>query len=371
MQKRKIPDMSLIAFMSNMVKAHGGINLAQGVPSFKPPRELIKALLLNGDKNFHQYAPGDGDFNLVECIKREHKAFDLDSILVTNGATEAISLIYFHLLRKFGNAFTVMAFSPVYESYANLPLLFGQKLVTMESDTLFDKDSFKKFIIENDVKLLFIASPGNPYGKIWNKENLDFIVELAEKLNFYIVLDVVYKNIYFDKPAYIPEVKVKNLFITDSFSKMLSITGWRVGFLLAEESEMIEIKKIHAYTGLSSSSILQKTIADYLGNRQLVTQYTKELRHFVTSSYLHTSNKLKEMGFSVPRVDGGYFIWAGLPEKYKNCFDFAVELYEKERVAVVPGIHFSKEATNKIRINVAVPIPTVNEGLLKIENFIN
>ncbi len=371
MQEKKIPDTSLIAFMSNKVKANGGINLAQGVPSFNPPKELIKALVLNSDKNFHQYAPSDGNFKLVECIKRDYKISEPDSVLVTNGATEAISLVYFHLLRKFGNDFTVMAFSPVYESYANLPALFGQNLVTMNTETNLDKNLFEEFIKEKKVKLLFIASPGNPFGKIWKKNEIDFIVELAEKYNFYIVFDAVYKDIYFDEQTYVPEIKTKNLFVTDSFSKMLSITGWRVGFLLAEKSEMAEIKKIHSYTGLSSSSILQETIADYLDNRQLASQYVKELRNFVTTSYKFASNKLKNMSFSVPKVDGGYFIWARLPENYKNSFNFAVELYEKEKVAVVPGIHFSRQAFDKIRINIAMPVSTISEALSKIENFIN
>jgi hypothetical protein len=118
---------SLISYFSNLVKKNGGINLAQGIPGFMPPQELIESLSEVSFKNYHQYAPGTGNAYIISFLESRYRIAESDSkILITNGATEAISLIYNYLMSVIeSDSFNVAAFSPAYESYIHLPRIFG------------------------------------------------------------------------------------------------------------------------------------------------------------------------------------------------------------------------------------------------------
>jgi len=125
-----LPEGSLISYFSNKVKLNGGINLAQGLPGFQPPLKLQQKLSEISLRNdIHQYAPGIGNFKLIELIQQYYKKYDPtltnDSILITQGATEAITLVYLYHKQKYGKL-NVLGFDPVYESYNNLPKNFGR-----------------------------------------------------------------------------------------------------------------------------------------------------------------------------------------------------------------------------------------------------
>ena len=124
----KRPDGSLISFMSNLVKKNGGINCAQGIPGFEPPKELIEELVSAAKTQIHQYPAGNGNPELRGLVASGlcgNCGISAENVLVTNGATEAISLIYLYLRQKTAGKFTVLSFDPVYESYANLPKIYG------------------------------------------------------------------------------------------------------------------------------------------------------------------------------------------------------------------------------------------------------
>lgn len=186
---------SLISYFSNLIKKYGGINLAQGIPGFNPPHELIQSLENIIKIGNHQYAPGIGNLKLVSYLENFYSAIENNSkVLITNGATEAISLIYNYLMSYIPSTeFIVAAFSPAYESYIHLPKIFGHKFLTFSTDDekYFEEEEFENFFVSNKIKLLFVASPGNPYGKVMPAEKLDFLIKLAEKRNAFIILDSV------------------------------------------------------------------------------------------------------------------------------------------------------------------------------------
>ena len=375
--KYEIPSGSLISYFSNKVKTHGGINLAQGIPGFSPPKELLQILSENATKpNIHQYAPGIGNFDLIDKLIEHYQPeypVTRDNLLILQGATEAISLLYLYLRKSVKTSFTVMGFDPVYETYNNLPQIYNDRFISasFEKDNSIDFEKLENTIKVNQVNLFFLNSPGNPYGRVFSKNECLKMLELSEKYNFYIIFDAVYREIYFSEKPYIPLDKLNPLiFYVNSFSKLLSITGWRVGYLISHESHMPALRAIHDYIGLCVPSVLQVAIAEYLTTCDFGMKYIVDIRKKIMTSFSMLHQTLIDLGFQIPPVSGGYFIWAMLPNKFDNGFEFAVDLYEKEKVAIIPGIHFSNKAQKMVRFNIAREEKEILEGIEGLKRFL-
>ena len=375
MEKHSKPSGSLISFFSNKVKQHGGINLAQGIPGFPPPEKLIDILVSHTRNGFHQYAPGNGDAGLLNLLTaRYSKEIDLthNNFLIVQGATEALNLTIMYLKQFLRKPFAIMAFDPAYESYKNLPALYGCKYIPFQLDEegKFDPEKLIEAIRENEVKLLFYCTPGNPYGKVFSRDETEALIKIARDEDLFIAVDAVYRDLYFTKKPYLPlEHFSHRLFYINSFSKMLSITGWRIGYLIAHQSHMPGIRAIHDYTGLCASHLYQRAIADYLLKDRYGKPYTEELRLTLDENYNTLKDVLTEVGFTVPTADGGYFVWAKLPSGFNDGFQVAMDLYEEEKVATIPGEHFSESSKAYLRFNVARPKEEIIEAGVRIKHF--
>ena len=376
-QKKTIASESWISKMSNMVKSGGGINLAQGIPGFDTPEQLLHILRDMSLEPVHQYPPGNGQDKLLKQICNSYSGdhnVSTDEVLVVQGATEGVSLVFTYMNNRFGNEWSSIAFDPVYETYNELPKIFNKPLIKIpfHQDGVIDRDFFEKKLETENVKMVFVNSPGNPFGKVWNEEEFEWIFGLAEKFDFYILMDAVYKDLYYgDEPPFIPlSINRKRIFYVDSYSKMLSITGWRVGYLITDAGIMKNIRAIHDYTGLCAPSILQYSISEYLANSDYAKEYTSSIRMKLNANYYYAKLLLEGFGFSVAKAGGGYFIWCELPNKELTGAEFAIELYEKQKVGVVPGIHFSEDATYWIRINIAREKKELAEALNRIQKFL-
>ena len=375
MERHTKPSGSLISFFSNKVKQNGGINLAQGIPGFPPPEKLINILLSHSTNGFHQYAPGNGDAGLLNLLTaRYSKEIDLtnNNFLIVQGATEALNLIIIYLKQFIGKSITIMAFDPAYESYKNLPALYGCKFVPFQlaEDGSFDPEKLRDAVRENDVKLLFYCTPGNPYGKVFSKEETETLLKISRDEDFFIAVDAVYRDLYFTKKPYLPlEHFNHRLFYVNSFSKMLSITGWRIGYLIAHQSHMPGIRAIHDYTGLCASHLYQRVIADYLLDDRCGKPYTEILRATLAKNYNTLKYTLTDAGFTIPTADGGYFVWAKLPNGFTDGFEVAMDLYEEEKVATIPGEHFSETSKAYLRFNIARPTEEIIEAGIRIKRF--
>jgi aspartate/methionine/tyrosine aminotransferase len=356
-----------------MVKQRGGINLAQGIPGFNPPGELISALKGCVDMNVHQYAPGMGNLNLIEQIATEYRV-KAENLLIVQGATEALSLVYTYINRKLNGDFAVLSFEPAYESYLQLPKIFGQKFIhyPLNSNYTFDYDDLYLTIKQKGVKLIFLSSPGNPFGKIWSRSEVDCLISISNQLGVYIVFDAVYEQLYFNESPYIPIDQLSpNLFIVNSFSKMLCITGWRIGYLISHESHTEGIKSIHDYIGLCAPSLLQHALMEYLGKSNFAKEFTTSFRENVKRSFNILVETLTGLGFEIPPIQGGCFVWAKLPNGWTDGFEFASRLYDEQSVAVIPGEHFSEGKSDWIRFNVARPEEDIVTACERIRVFMD
>jgi len=371
MSNYKKPSGSYISYFSNMVKQRGGINLAQGIPGFEPPSELIELLKRDADLKVHQYAPGMGNFQLLEQIASNYHV-KTDNLLVVQGATEALSLVYTYINRKLNEDFAVLSFEPAYESYLQLPKIFGQQFIHYPLNDHYSFDYYELYstIKQKKVKLIFLSSPGNPFGKIWSRGEVDSLISISEELGVFIVFDAVYEQLYLNEPPYVPIDRLSpNLFIVSSFSKMLCITGWRIGYLISHESHMEGIKAIHDYIGLCAPSLLQHALAGYLDKSSFAQTFTSSFRENVKGSFNILVETLIALDFQIPPIQGGCFVWAKLPDGCPDGFEFASRLYDEQSVAVIPGEHFSDKKTDWIRFNVARPEDEIVSACQRIRAF--
>jgi len=371
------PQGSYISYFSNLVKQHGGINLAQGIPGFQPPSELLEALRSVINENVHQYAPGIGNHKLIEVIHKHYAknyAVERDNFLVVQGATEALSLIYTYFNKLLGNDLCTLSFEPAYESYSQLPSIFGKRFISypLDQDFSFSVDEFRSTITQNGVKVVFVSSPGNPYGKVWSEMEVKTLINLANELDFYLVFDAVYNDLYFDKPPYLPLNEISpNVFYVNSFSKMLCITGWRIGYLYAHQQHRAGLRTIHDYIGLCAPSVQQVALAHYLGHYSFGENFATIFRGKVRDNFNNLSVTLSKLGFYIPPTDGGCFIWAKLPKTITDGFQFASQLYSKAGVAIIPGEHFSKTHTHWVRLNIARPAQEIKQAEERITQFLS
>lgn len=271
----KLPKVGTTIFttMSKMAMDHQAINLSQGFPNFPVDTQLEELLAKNSRNGMHQYAPMAGlpvllD-SIAELIEKQYKR-KLDpsnEILVTAGATQAI---YTAIQALVQSGDEVVIIDPAYDCYDPAVVLAGGRSVhiSMMPDFTIDWRGLRE-VISQKTKLLIVNNPHNPSGRIWTSEDYASLIQLMEDHpNLLLLSDEVYEYITFELPhlsAHQNELLQQRSVVVSSFGKTFHITGWKVGYLVAPDSLMREIKKVHQFLVFSVNSIAQKTLADYMG----------------------------------------------------------------------------------------------------------
>ena len=178
----KKPEGSLISYFSRKTLKSQGLNLAQGKPGFTPPIQLLNILKKKTENDrLHQYAPGNGNFELLNVLEKyysKYKSVSLNNLLIVQGATEGIFLTFFYLTTILNKPYSALSFDPAYESYPELAKIMAIpfEYYDFEDDLSIDFQKLETIIREKKVKIIFIASPGNPLGKAWNSEEIRNII---------------------------------------------------------------------------------------------------------------------------------------------------------------------------------------------------
>ncbi|MFO8054574.1 MAG: pyridoxal phosphate-dependent aminotransferase [Bacteroidales bacterium] len=367
---------SWISYFSNLVKQYGGVNLAQGIPGFQPPEGLMEGLKRCASEDNHQYAPGTGNHNLRAHIFKMYEdkfSEEQQALMVTNGATEAIHLLYmsFHTQKA---RLRAAAFAPVYESYLHLPRIYGDEFYSLEMNNTHGDlpEKLELFFQKNQPDVFFVNSPGNPYGNSLDKDPFDRLVSLSARYKCRLLIDAVYDRIYFQEPPYYPFHDFhENVYFINSFSKLYSITGWRIGYFFCHPSKFDLIRDIHDYTGLCTPSVLQESLARFMSDSPEKDSYVVETRERIKRNLSMGKEMLEDSGFEVPVVKGGYFIWAKLPADLSDSIGFAKQLYKEYQTAIIPGAHFGRDYSNYIRINIARQYEELKAGIEHIVKLAN
>lgn len=374
---------SVIRRMTRISDEYGAINLSQGFPDFDPPKVLMDALAKAAYEGPHQYSITFGAENLREALARKqekaigHPVNPETEIVVTCGATEAMMCAMMTICNP-GDR--VMVFSPFYENYGADAILSGAEPVyipLVPPEYGFDLSLIEKGFREG-AKAIIICNPSNPCGKVFTREELLSIGELALKYDAYVVTDEVYEHMVYAPNRHISMASLPGMYdhtITcNSLSKTFSITGWRLGYLIGPQKVVEGAKKVHDFLTVGAAAPLQEAAVAGL---MLPESYYEDLLALYTEKRDYFLKGLDSIGLKHNIPQGTYFVLADIQEfldlpMFRGFTDleFCEWMIKNIGVAAVPGSSFFKEPVNHlIRLHFAREEATLHEALLRFQKL--
>ena len=340
----KLPNLgtTIFSYMTQLSNEHSAINLSQGFPEFEAFPALKELVCKHIQAGHNQYAPMHGVKELREaiCEKVEYlysKSYHPDrEILVTSGATQAL---YTAITAFVHPGDEVIVIEPAYDSYVPVIELNGGKPVYVKLQAPDFKINWYevKAAITPKTRMFVLNSPHNPTGTVFTDEDLKTLSTLVQDTNILILSDEVYEHIVFDGVSHLsvssyPELASRSI-VVSSFGKAFHITGWKVGYCLAPEELMKEIKKIHQYLVFSINTPVQYALADFLKDKS----YYLELSDFYQEKRSFFINLFKNTRFGIIPSQGTFFQSLDYSRiSDEDDFSFAVRLTKEHGVATIP-----------------------------------
>ncbi len=363
---------SVIRKMTRIANAHEAINLSQGFPDFDPPLELQKALEKVALQGPHQYAVTWGAANFREALAKKQSRFmgmPIDpetQIVVTCGSTEAMMTA---MMTVCNPGDKVVVFSPFYENYGADAILSGAEPIFVPlhpPEFSFDEAELRR-AFEQRPKALILCNPSNPTGKVFTLDELRYIAELADEYDVFVITDEVYEHIVYEPYRHIYFASLPGMFdraiSCSSLSKTYSITGWRLGYLIAPPSIIYGARKVHDFLTVGAPAPLQEAAVTALS---FPDEYYTKLREMYTEKRDLFLKGLDAVGLSYTYPQGAYYVMVDISEF--ECPDdnaFCEWMARAVGVAAVPGSSFFREdVRHLIRFHFAKK-PETLEGALE------
>ena len=368
---------SVIRRMTRISNECGAINLAQGFPDFDPPKEMMDRLEVVSHEGPHQYPITMGAPNFRQAIARKcghfmGRTIDPETeIVATIGSTEAMVDTLFALTNP-GDR--VVMFSPFFENYrAQVIMADCEPVFVPLNPPAF---SFDPNVLEDafrgGAKAIIICNPSNPSGKVFTEEELKTIADLCIRYDVYAIMDEVYEHIVFapNKHTYfatLPGMWERTLSCS-SLSKTYSITGWRLGYIIAPPEIIDRAKKVHDFLTVGAAAPLQEAIIPGLNFGQdyydaLQAEYTHKKDLFLKG--------LDDLKIVHNDPEGAYYVMLDISEfGYESDLQFCEDLASKVGVGAVPGSSFFREPVNHlIRLHFAKKDETLYEALDRLSHL--
>lgn len=368
---------SVIRRMTRIANEYDAINLSQGFPDFDSPKEILNRLEQVAHEDYNQYAITWGSQNFRDALAKKQSKYmnlDLDSnknIVVTCGSTEAMMAVMMSVCDPNDK---VIVFSPFYENYGADSILCGANpiYVPLHPPVFnFDKEELENAFKQNP-KALILCNPNNPCEKVFSKEELEYIACLAVKYDTYVITDEVYEHIVYAPYKHTYFASLPSMFertiSCSSLSKTYSITGWRLGYCIAPENIIEQIKKVHDFLTVGAAAPLQEAAVVGL---EFKDDYYDELQKLYTHKKDLFLNGLKELNIPHTEPQGAYYVMVDISEfGYDSDLDFCVDLIKNVGVAAVPGSSFFKEEENRyIRFHFAKKDETLLAALNRLKDM--
>ena len=339
---------SVIRRMTRISNKYGAVNLSQGFPDFEPPREILDRLAEVTREDFHQYSITWGAQNFREALA--------EKMSVTNPGDK------------------VIVFSPFYENYGADTILSGAEPIyvpLIPPEFSFDADVLEAAFKQHP-KALILCNPSNPCGKVFTLEELQIIADLAKKYDTFVITDEVYEHIIYapHKHVYLaslPDMWERTISCS-SLSKTYSITGWRLGYVIAPPHIIDTVKKVHDFLTVGAAAPLQEAAVTGL---RFGDDYYKWLQDKYTEKRDLFLNGLDRIGLQHTVPQGAYYILLDISEfGYKSDLVFCEKLAEYVGVGAVPGSSFFKEPENRyIRFHYAKKNETLENALERLNDI--
>lgn len=368
---------SVIRRMTRVSLKYGTVNLSQGFPDFEPPKEILDRLAQVTKEDFHQYSITWGAQNFREALaekqsKRMGRTIDPNGeIVVTCGSTEAMMAA---MMTVANPGDKVIVFSPFYENYGADAILSGAEPIYVPlypPEFHFNTDELEAAFKQHP-KALILCNPSNPCGKVFTYDELKLIADLAEKYDTFVITDEVYEHIVYEPYKHIYFASLPGMWertiSCSSLSKTYSITGWRLGYIIAPPHIIDVAKKVHDFLTVGAAAPLQEAAVTGL---RFGDDYYKWLQDKYTHKRDLFLKGLDDLHIAPTIPQGAYYVLLDISEfGYDSDLEFCEALARDVGVGAVPGSSFFREPVNHlIRLHFAKRDDTLNEALSRLEGI--
>ncbi len=348
------------------------VNFAQGFPDFNTDSRILDAAAKALRDGFNQYATTWGAPQLRSAVAKKQSAswgFELDpdtEVTVSCGATEAMIAA---MLAAVDPGDEVIVFEPFYENYGPDCIISGAipRYVTLRApDWSFDADELRRAFNQR-TRAIVVNTPHNPTGKVYSQAELELIAQLCIEHDAVAITDEIYEHLVYRgrhlSLATLPGMRERTITISGA-SKTYSVTGWRIGWLIAPPALSAGIRKVHDFLTVGAAHPLQIAIAAAL---ELPSSFYVELLGDYQERRDAIVTGLRECGFDVESPDGAYYVMAGIEKfGFDDDVSFARHLIEKAAVATVPASSFYSDRSkgrHQVRFSFPKRIETIERGL--------
>ncbi len=368
---------SVIRRMTRVSLQYGAVNLSQGFPDFDPPKEILDRLAEVAHEDYHQYSITWGALNFREALHEKQTKFmgrriePKTEIFVTCSSTEAMMAA---MMTVTDPGDKVIVCSPFYENYGADAILSGAEpiyvpLYPPEFD--FNPDELEA-AFKHHPKALILCNPSNPCGKVFTYNELKFIADLAEKYDTFVITDEVYEHIVYAPNRHVYFATLPGMWertiSCSSLSKTYSITGWRLGYIIAPPNIIEVAKKVHDFLTVGAAAPLQEAAVTGL---RFGDEYYDDLREKYTAKRDLFIKGLNDIGIKHTVPQGAYYVMLDISEfGFESDLEFCDVLARDVGVGAVPGSSFFREPVNSlIRLHFAKKDETLYEALNRLSDI--
>mgnify|MGYP000214340715 FL=1 len=371
-------EVSLIRqFDQSISSIPGVLRLTLGEPDFTTPDHVKEAAKAAIDANESHYTGMSGLLELRQAAsqfvnEKYNLSYDPETeILVTIGATEALSATLTAILEE-GDK--VLLPAPAYPGYEPIVNLVGAEIVeidTTENDFVLTPEMLEKAILEqgNQLKAVILNYPANPTGVTYSREQMAALADVLKKYDVFVVCDEVYSELtYTEQPhVSIAEFLPEQTIVINGLSKSHAMTGWRLGFTFAPAAFTAQLIKSHQYLVTAAN-----TMAQFAGVEALIAG--KDDAEPMKREYIERRDyiieKMTELGFKIIKPDGAFYIFAKIPADYnQDSFAFLKDFAQKKAVAFIPGAAFGQYGEGYVRLSYAASMDTIKEAMKRLKEY--
>ena len=351
------------------------IHLEQGEPDFITPKHIMDAAFEAARKGFTHYTEIDGTPELRQAIaEKAEKDNGLDAdprteITVTSGSQEAMMISAFGFLNPGDEA---LILDPYYPAYFEDTLLAEAVPIPLaldeNSDYGIDPEALENHVTKK-TKMIWLCNPSNPTGHVFPRQDLETIAEVAKQHDLTVFADEIYEKIVYDGTEHVsigslPGMKDRTITV-NGFSKAYAMTGWRIGYIIAEKKLSATLRNLHYYATLCPNAISQKAAYAALNGPQdcvqeMVTEYNRRRRYVLSEL-----DKIKKLRCATPK--GAFYVFPEFSSFEKSDEALAQYLLNEAKVATAPGSGFGKAGEGHLRISYSVSYEQLKEGIERIK----
>lgn len=374
----KIQISAIRRFDQEVSKIPSILKLTLGEPDFNPPQHVEDAAVAAVRAHESHYTGMSGLLELRQAAgefvaEKYSLNFDPESeILVTVGATEAISASLMSILVAGDKVLTP---APLYPGYEPLIQLAGAEMIeidTTKNGFVLTPEMLESALIANpETKVVILNYPSNPTGVTYNREEIKALADVIKKYPVVVISDEIYSELNYtgEKHVSIAEFAREQTIVLNGLSKSHAMTGYRIGFIFADASLTQLIIKTHQYFVTAATTVSQFAAIEALKNgKDDAAIMAKE--YIVRRDYI--ISQMTPLGFDIAKPDGAFYIFAKIPaDLNQNDFDFLLDFATEKQVAFIPGSSFGQYGKGYVRLSYAASMAVIKEAMVRLTAYVN